>query len=118
MPSSSPFDPSRVAAAVQRFADLLIADACVETVGRIQVTLCGRGSIERLFAVEAALISAWPGALRRPAHELVCDTGEMGAAAGLTFRALGWDGAELLRRVYVVDAANAKRGKAPADVYG
>jgi hypothetical protein len=118
MPSPSPFDPATVAAAVRGFADRLAADAKFDTVDRIQITLCDRGSIERLFAVEAALVSAWPSAMRRPAHELVSDTGEMGAADGLTFRALGPDGAEVLRRVYAVEAAKAKRGKAPAHVQG
>ena len=118
MPSPSPFDPTAVATAVRRFADLLAAEARFDTVGRIQVTLCGRGSIERLFAVEAALVSAWPSALRRPAHELVCDTGEMGAADGSISWALGPDGAELLRRVYAVEAAKAKPRKASANVQG
>ena len=103
---------------MRRFADLLAVHPRLAAVGRIEVTLCGRGPVERLFAIEAALIAAWPSGLRCPAHDLVADTGEMGAAAGLTLRALSPGGAELLRRVYAVEATKAKPRKATANVRG
>ncbi len=93
------FDPSAVAQAARRFADILVADPGVDAVDHIEVTLCGGGPIDRLFAVEAALAAAWPGATRRPAQRLASSTGEHGANSRLVLRALGRDGAELLRRV-------------------
>jgi hypothetical protein len=116
MPSPSAFDSSAVAAAARGFAEHLAADPRAASVGRIEVTVCGRGPIERLFAVEAALLEAWPAHLLRPPHEVVSSTGELRAAAALTLRALDGDGAEVLRRVYDVELV--KPGAAPAAAHG
>ena len=117
MPSPSAFDPFAAAAAARRFADLLAADPAHRAVQRIEVTLTGRGPIERLFALEAALLEAWPDTAPRPAHDLVSSTGEMGPCAALILRAFGQDGAEVLRRNYDLDATETKRGAA-ARVHG
>jgi hypothetical protein len=111
VPSHPAFDPSAAAAAARRFADLLAADPA-RAIHRIEVTLTGRGPIERLFALEAALLDAWPDTAPRPAHDLVSSTGEMGPCAALTLRAFGQDGAEVLRRNFDLDAAESKRGAA------
>ena len=101
---SQPFDDEALAAAASQFARLLAADPAAREAERIEVTLCGRGPIERLFVLEAGLIAAWPKGLRRPPHDLVSSTGELGPSSGLILRALGADGAELFRRVYDVEA--------------
>jgi len=118
VPSPSSFDQTAVAAAARRFADLLAADPRIDSVRRVEVTLCGRGPIERLFAVEAALVAAWPSAVRRPAHDLVSSTGELGPSAALTLRAIGPDGGEVLRGVYDLDPAKAKCGAPAAQSHG
>ena len=100
MPSLSHFDNAAVAAATRRFAELIAAIPKAEAVRRIEVTLTGRGPIERLFALEAALLDCWPDSAPRPAHDLVSSTGELGPSAALTLRAFGQDGAEMLRRTF------------------
>jgi hypothetical protein len=101
---SQPFDADALAAAARQFARLLAADPAAREAARIEVVLCGRGPIERLFVLEAGLIAAWPKGLRRPPHDLVASTGELGPASGLTLRALGVGGVVLLRRVYDIEA--------------
>jgi hypothetical protein len=118
VPSSTDVDPAALAAATRRFAHRLAADPRIGTVSRIEVTLCGRGSIERLFAVEAALVAAWPMGKRRPAHDLVSSTGEMGPSAALTLRAIGLDGEEVMRGVYDPASARVRSGAMVADVHG
>jgi hypothetical protein len=112
VPSHPAFDPSAVAAAARRFADQLAVHPGGRAVQRIEVTLTGRGPIERLFALEAALLDAWPDTAPRPAHDLVSSTGELGPSAALTLRAFGRDGAEVLRRNFDLDAAPLKRASA------
>jgi hypothetical protein len=114
VPSLSCFDHNAVAAAARHFADLLAADPQADEVRRIEVTLTGRGPIERLFALEAALLDAWPDTAPRPAHDLVSSTGELGPSGALTLRAFGQDGAEMLRRTF--DLEPLKR--APAQAHG
>jgi hypothetical protein len=102
--SSSPFDAVALADATRQFARQLAAQPGGCDAERIEVTLCGRGPIDRLFALEAGLLAAWPKDVRRPPHDLVADTGELRPAAELTLRALGVGGAELLRRDFAVEA--------------
>jgi hypothetical protein len=121
MPSPSEFDNAAVAAAARQFAHLLDAETRLDGVERIEVTLSGRGSIDRLFALEAALIAQWPQGLRRPAHDLVCDTGELApsdAQSALTLRALGLDGAVVLRRVYDIGLGAGQPFKHAAKAHG
>jgi hypothetical protein len=116
VPNASLHHQTAVAAAARRFADLLAADPKGAGVRRIEVTLCGRGPIERLFDLEAALLAAWPSTAPRPAHDLVSSTGEMGPSAGLTLRAFGQDGMEVLRRDFDLDGAEP--GGAGARAHG
>jgi hypothetical protein len=106
VPRPNAFDQNALAA-VRSFADRLAAHPRGEAASRIEITLCGRGPIERLFAVEAALLAGWPRSLRRPAQDLVSSTGELGPSAGLTLRAIGDDGAEVLRKTYDIELAVA-----------
>jgi hypothetical protein len=102
VPAPSSFDHAAVAFAARQFTDLLGPERRIE---RIEVTLSGRGPIERLFAVEAALLAQWPQALSRPAHDLVASTGELAPAAeqaALTLRAFSPGGAVVLQRIYDV----------------
>jgi len=120
-PDRSLFDNAAVASAARQFARQLDADAALAGVERIEVTLSGRGPIERLFAVEAQLLAQWPQGLYRPAHDLVSDTGELAAAgqpSDLTLRAIGLDGVVVLRRVYDIGLADGGRLKRAAKVHG
>jgi hypothetical protein len=111
VPAQPAFDNAAVADAARQFANLLGADRSLDGVERIEITLSGRGPIERLFAVEATLLAHWPEALRRPAHDLVSSTGELAPSdeqAALTLRAIGLDGVVVLRRVYDVSLEGAK----------
>jgi len=101
MPSPS-FDNDALAAAARQFAGLVAAQAPFG-VERIEITLCGRGPIDRLFALEAALSMAWPKTLRQPPYDIVSSTGEIGPSRGLTLRAFDARGAEVLRRAYDVE---------------
>jgi hypothetical protein len=114
VPNLSHFDNAAVAVAACRFADLIAANPKAEAVRRIEVTLTGRGPIERLFALEAALLDCWPDSALRPACDLVSSTGELGPSAALTLRAFGQDGAEILRRTF--DLESLKRAPAQAHV--
>jgi len=58
VPSRPAFDPAAIAAAARGFAQLLAAERGLDGIGRIEVILCGRGPIERLFMAEAALLDA------------------------------------------------------------
>ncbi|MDR3510586.1 MAG: hypothetical protein P4L73_03050 [Caulobacteraceae bacterium] len=120
MPNPLSFDNAAVASATRQFANRLGADRRFDSVERIEVTLSGRGPIERLFAVEAALLAHWPEGLRRPPHDLVSSTGELSPAdeqAGLTLRAFDPEGAVVLREVYDIGAAG-KPLKAAAPTHG
>lgn len=115
MPNAQPFDSSpetwaALSRAAQDFARRLGAGRALDRVERIEVTLSGRGPIERLFAVEAALVAHWPADLRRPPRDLVSSTGELARddeQSGLTLRALGAEGAVVLREVYDLRAWGA-----------
>lgn len=103
MPNPHPLDSAALSRAAQDFARRLGAGRDLDQVERIEVTLAGRGPIERLFAVEAALVAHWPADLRRPPRDLVSSTGELSREdeqSGLTLRALGAEGAVVLREVY------------------
>lgn len=116
-PDSLPIDNAAVAKATRAFARRLGADQALAGVERIEVTLNGRGPIERLFAVEATLLAAWPEGVRRPPHDLVSSTGELAARderTGLTLRAFDPEGAVVLREVYDVAAQGASLKPAPA----
>ncbi len=101
MPSPN-FDNDALAAATRQFAHLVAAETRAH-VERIEITLCGRGPVDRLFALEAALSLAWPKNLRQPPYDLVASTGELGPSAGLTLRAFDAQGGEVLRRAYDVE---------------
>lgn len=106
VPRPNAFDQNALDA-VRSFAGRLAAHPRGSNASRIEITLCGRGPIERLFAVEAALLAGWPRDLRRPSQDLVSSTGELGPPAGLILRAIGEDGAEVLRRTYDIELAAA-----------
>ena len=113
MPHPSSFDSAALARAARDFAGRLDAERRLDSVERIEVTLNGRGPVERLFAVEAALVAHWPASLRRPPQEVVSSTGELSGEdeqAGLTLRALDPQGAVVLREVYDLGTA-LKRGE-------
>jgi hypothetical protein len=105
MPNAD-FDHDALAAAARQFANL-IAEQSPRGVERIQITLCGRGPVDRLFALEAALSTAWPKSFRQPPYDIVSNTGELGVDVGLTLRAFDARGAEVLRCAYDVEPKRA-----------
>ena len=40
---------------------------------KLETTLFTKGSIDRLFLLETAIIAGWPGGMAPPRHELRCD---------------------------------------------
>jgi hypothetical protein len=112
MSNPAPFDPAAVAEAARRFSAALEVHPRARAIRRIEATLHGRGPVERLFAVEAVLASAWPRALGGPSAVLVSSTEVVREAETLILRALDACGAEVLRGGY------ALAGKPKASVHG
>lgn len=100
-------DNLAAADALRCFADLIAADARAAVVRRIEVTLHGRGPIERLFALEAALAALWPGG-----GCVLTFSPARASPPTLSLRALDHTGAEVVRAAYPVSEGRAKRAAA------
>ena len=56
---------------------------------KLETTLFTKGSIDRLFLLETAIIAGWPGGCGLPRHELRCDPQRRRDPAGAAFDAEG-----------------------------
>ena len=98
--------PSALAALAGDFARAL--GGRMARTAKLETTLFTKGSIDRLFVLETAIIAGWPGGMRPPRHELRCDP-----RGGETLRlaAFDEDGTLLLEQSFGL-GDELKRGKA------
>jgi len=96
-----------LAALARRFGRAIVREALLERVMRLETTLYSVGTIDRLFAVEEAVVAAWPSANIAGLHHEFYSATERRTGETLRFRAFDGEGALLLEQSYRLDDASS-----------
>lgn len=106
----SHLDVQAIRRATKGFAQALSARALLTATARLEARLAADGS-DPLFALEAALAAAWPGAIGAlPRHEVIWASAACDPAEGLRLSAFDAAGRLLLRRSYATRGARKAAG--------